>query len=53
MRVMVAWRSAVEEARRDRDLERRREALVLVRCFRGWRVLRAKSTLTPQVRDPL
>eukprot|EP00903_Cladosiphon_okamuranus_P012045 g11310.t1 len=48
MRVMVAWRSAVEEARRDHDLERRREALVLLRCFRGWRVLRAKATLTPQ-----
>eukprot|EP00752_Nemacystus_decipiens_P017226 g15432.t1 len=48
LRVMVAWRGAVEEARFDRDLDRRREALVLLRCFRGWRVLRAKSTLTPQ-----
>ncbi|CBJ25835.1 hypothetical protein Esi_0016_0144 [Ectocarpus siliculosus] len=47
-RVMDAWRSAVTEAWRDRDLDRRREALVLRRCFRGWRVLRARSILTPQ-----
>ncbi|CAM9841491.1 unnamed protein product, partial [Ectocarpus sp. 12 AP-2014] len=47
-RVMDAWRSAVTEAWRDRDLDRRREALVLHRCFRGWRVLRARSILTPQ-----
>ncbi|CAN0013837.1 unnamed protein product, partial [Ectocarpus sp. 8 AP-2014] len=31
-----------------RDLDRKREALVLRRCFRGWRVLRARSILTPQ-----
>lgn len=50
---MEAWRLAVREARRERDLEQRREALVLRRCFRGWRVLRARSTLTPQVRPRL
>ena len=48
-RVVGAWRDLVKEGRRRRDLDQRREALVLRRCFRGWRVLRAKSTLTTQV----
>lgn len=47
--VMEAWRSSVQEARRDHDLDQRREALALRRYFRGWRALRARSTLTPQV----
>lgn len=50
LRVMAAWRNVVEEGRRHRDLDRRRQALMLRRCFRGWRVLRARSTLTPKVR---
>lgn len=50
LRVVGAWRDLVKEGRRRRDLDQRRKALMLRRCFRGWRVLRAKSTLTSQVR---
>lgn len=50
LHVIGAWRDLVKEGRRRLDLDQRREALVLRRCLRGWRVLRAKSTLTSQVR---
>ena len=53
LRVVGAWRDLVKEGRRRRDLDQRREALVLCRCFRAWRVLRAKSNLTPQVRPAI
>ncbi|CAM9536059.1 unnamed protein product [Scytosiphon promiscuus] len=47
-RVLQAWRGAVLETRRDHDLEDRRQVLVLRCCFRGWRALLARSTLTPR-----
>lgn len=47
--VMEALRRAVDAGRRRRELDRRCEILVVRRCFRAWRVLRARSTLTPKV----